>query len=197
MKRLLGLLLIVRALAPILAVVTIIWAYGQIAGVVREVIQGPISTLKNDIDDIGQTIDSAWRQFDQAGSTVSGNIRMLAAHLKAFSLPAFTPGQLSGLLSGLAGPMNDLFRPIERIFHPFGEMLDSISLLGSSLYIIPQSFNNAIDQGRLILDRLRSMFERWSGLLIVAVILVLGLVAIYNIAQIVDDLARGWHLLRG
>ncbi len=192
MKRVVGLLLIVRALAPLIAVATLLWAVNQVGDSFQASVGEPLAGLKTELDDLGQTIRTAWQQFEAA----SGSIGVLASRLHSFTLPTLNPGQLDALVGGIVGPINNLFRGLENVFRPFGDLLSDVGGLGSSLRAIPQSFASIAGQGERMLNRLRGVVDRWSGLLIVAVVLILMLVAIYNVTPIVDDLRRGWGMLK-
>jgi DNA anti-recombination protein RmuC len=197
MKRILGLLLILRALTPLLAAATIIWAASEIAGSLQQTIEPPLHRLQTEMDGIGQTIATAWQQFENAAGTATGTIGALASRLQDFALPTLSANELGILLGGLANPVNDLFRGIERVFRPFGDMLTSISALGQPLQAVPQHFRAALDQIDALTGQLRNVIDRWGSLIIAAGVLILILVIIYNIAPIIDDLARGWRMLRG
>lgn len=197
MKRILGLLLIVRALAPLLAAATIIWAASQIADSLQQTIDLPLQRLQSEMDGIGQTINIAWQQFENAAGTTTGTISALASRLQDFALPTLSASQLGVLLGGLASPINDLFKGIEDVFRPFGDMLTSISALGQPLQAVLQHFRAALDQIDTLTGQLRAVINRWGGLISAVVILILILVVIYNLVPTIDDLARGWRMVRG
>jgi hypothetical protein len=193
MKRGLGLLLIIRALTPLLAVLTIFWALNQVGSGFQEYLAGPLGNLKTDASSLRQVIDNAWQDFNSA----AGGIRTAATRLTSFHLPNLSSDQLGVLLGGLAGPVNSLFRGIERVFQPFGGLLNTIGEFGGWLQVFPDDFNQIVNQGQAALDNLNRVVARWSGWLIAAAILILILVAVYNLSPMLDDFRRGWQTLFG
>ncbi|MBI5565011.1 MAG: hypothetical protein HY870_08955 [Chloroflexi bacterium] len=195
MQRVLGFLLVVRALTPILIALTILWGVSQIAGSLRQAVEPPLTGLKTEIDALGPTLNTAWQNFESAASTALGGLAGLASRLGSFNLPTIQAGQLGVFLGGVAAPLNGLLQSIEQVFHPLGDALSSLGDLGQSMRIIPDQLKQVVDQGELAVQQLRAVIERWSGLLVIAVIVILGLVAVYNLASFLDDFRRGWRLL--
>ncbi len=195
MQRVLGFLLVVRALTPILIALTILWGVSQIAGSLREAIEPPLTGLKTEIDVLGPTLNTAWQNFEAAASTALGGLAGLASRLGNFNLPTIQASQLGVFLGGVAAPLNGLLQGIEQVFRPLGAALSSLSDLGQSVRIIPDQLKQVVDQGEVAVQQLRAVIERWSGPLVIAIIVILGLVAVYNLASLLDDFRRGWRLL--
>jgi hypothetical protein len=195
MLRVLGFLLVVRALTPILVALTILWGVSQIAGSLREAVEPPLTGLKTEIDALGPTLNTAWQRFEAAASTALGGLAGLASRLGNINLPTIQAGQLGVFLGGVAVPLNELLRGIEQVFHPLGDALSSLSALGQSVKVIPDQLKQVVDQGEVAIQQLRAVIERWSGPIIIAIIVMLGLVAVYNLASFLDDFRRGWRLL--
>jgi len=87
MKRLLGLLLIVRALAPVLAVIVVLWGVNRVAGDFQAVVEPPISNLEREFGDLSTTFETARQQFEDAKQDIDN----VLAQLRAFQLPNLLP----------------------------------------------------------------------------------------------------------
>lgn len=87
MRRLLGLLLIVRALAPLLAVIVIVWGANRVAGDFQAAVETPISNLENEFGELNATFETAKQQFEVAKQ----DIDEVLAQLQAFQLPNLLP----------------------------------------------------------------------------------------------------------
>jgi hypothetical protein len=195
MQRVSGFLLVVRALTPLLVALTILWGVSQIAGSLRDAVEPPLTGLKSEVDALGPTLNTAWQTFDAAASSALGGLAGLASRLESLHLPIIQPGNLGVFLSGVANPLNGLLRGVEQVFHPLGDALSSLSDLGQSVKVIPDQLKRVVDQGEVAVQQLRAVIERWSGPLVVAIIVILGLVAVYNLTSSLDDFRRGWQLL--
>lgn len=195
MQRVLGFLLVVRALTPILIALTILWGVSQIAGSLREAVEPPLTGLKTEIDVLGPTLNTAWQNFEAAASTALGGLAGLASRLANFNLPTIQASQLGVFLGSVAAPLNSLLQGIEQVFHPLGGALSSLDDLGQSMRIIPDQLMQVVDQGEVAVQQLWAVIDRWGGPLVIAIIVILGLVAVYNLASLLDDFRRGWRLL--
>lgn len=195
MQRMLGLLLMVRALTPILVAATILWGISQMADGLRAAVEQPLTGLQTEIDTLGPALNSAWQNFEDAASSALGGLAGLASRLGSLYLPTIQPGDLGVFLSGAAGPLNGLLRGVEQVFRPLGEALYSLSDLGQSVQVIPDQLKRVVDQGEVIAQQLRAVIERWSGPIVIVVIVILGLVALYGLVSFLDDFRRGWGLL--
>ncbi|MEZ4672044.1 MAG: hypothetical protein R3E39_29415 [Anaerolineae bacterium] len=87
MKRILGLLLIIRALAPVLAILIILWGAGQIMADLHAALDPPIQALQTEFDTVNTTIETAQEQFDTAKTEVT----TLITRLRAFRIPRLLP----------------------------------------------------------------------------------------------------------
>ena len=92
MRRLSGLLLIIRALAPVLAVLTLYWGVTQVAGSFRGVL-APVRAMEAEVAALGETIDTARQQFDEA----RGDVEATMAALPSFRVPDLLPNLPSNL----------------------------------------------------------------------------------------------------
>jgi len=86
MRRLGGLLLIIRAFAPVLALLTLYWGYTRVVGDFQAAL-APVQQIESEISALGETIDSARGQFDIVKSDVEAAI----VQLQTFRVPDLLP----------------------------------------------------------------------------------------------------------
>jgi hypothetical protein len=195
MRRLLGLLLIIRALAPFIAIVVIVLGALQIAGDFHAWVDQPLANLQSDLDRLGTTIDSARRQFETAQAAAGQTIAVTAQALQSIQLPTVTRDQLGALFGVLADDINAIFRGVESVFKPLGEAFGSLDLLGDAIDTVRQSVDETFRQGSVLVSNIQAVMTKWGGLLIVAVVIILALVAVYVGTPLIDDFTRGWRML--
>ncbi len=195
MRRIQGFLLIIRALTPLLMAVTVVWAASQMVSSLRAAVDEPLTGLKTEVDALGPTLSTAWQKFDDAAGSALGGLAGLASRLGSFTLPNIQAEQLGIFLGGLAKPLNGLLRGVEQVFHPLGKTLSGLSALGRSVQVIPDRLKRVVDQGEVIIQQVRAVIERWSGLIAIAVLVILGLVALYGLLPFIEDFRRGWRML--
>ncbi|MAS36540.1 MAG: hypothetical protein CL610_21225 [Anaerolineaceae bacterium] len=85
-QRLLGFLLIVRALVPILIVLVIYWAYTQIVDDLRVVLR-PMAAIESEMAALNDTLETAQAQFDTARTHAEDAI----AVIQGFQVPNLLP----------------------------------------------------------------------------------------------------------
>lgn len=86
LRRIFGLVIILRALLPIILVVAAIFIVGQIMKEMRLAIQEPVDTIRLNYDRMEAKVDSAVDDFNQVGaqiSAVSGSIHQVAQQVGA------------------------------------------------------------------------------------------------------------------
>ncbi len=106
MSRLSGLLILVRAFAPLLMVLTIYWGYTRMIDSFRAALS-PVQVMEDEIAALGETVETAREQFDTARTHAEAAV----ATLQEFSVPNLLP-DLSNLLSIPALNIPDLSVPI-------------------------------------------------------------------------------------
>lgn len=92
MRRLTGLLLIVRAFAPLLMVLTIYWGYTQVAASFRAAM-APAQAIEQEIAALGAAIENARGYFD----TARVNAEAAIATIQNFSVPNLLPNLTASL----------------------------------------------------------------------------------------------------
>ena len=195
MKRFMGFLLILRALTPILAIATIVWGARQVVGDFQAALGPPLRQMQADVADIGTTLDTARGQFERAFSALGTGVESAVAHLRSFRLPVFTSEQFGILFGALAEQFNNLFRGIEGVFQPLGDVMEGVDSILSSAEAIADGLGRAVRQGGEIFSRLRQVAVQWGQMLTVAVIFVGALAALSLLLPLVADFRRGWAML--
>ncbi len=87
MNRLLGLLLILRALSPILILLVIAVAVAVILGDLRAAVDEPIQNVKTELNEIRTTVEDVRQNFEDVTSAVTEAVN----ELQSFSIPNLIP----------------------------------------------------------------------------------------------------------
>ena len=252
-RRISGLLLMVRALAPILIVLVIGVAGWIVLSDVRAAVDPPLATIRGEIGEIRETVGAVRDDL----TAVNAEITSLVSALQAFSIPNLIPnipGNLSfpslnipnvnipipsvsvrtsstniagvnisypsGInvgstsfnldlpnipgfsvpLPGL-GDVDDLLRSglsgITSVFDAFDTAFSSIGDLNATLQAVPEHFSTITTQTENLVTNIRGVLTRWGETLLIVMVILLALVMIYLGVPLLDDLTRGWRLLRG
>lgn len=253
MSRFLGLLLILRALSPILIVLIIAVAVSIILGDLHAAVDEPIQNMKTEFDEIRTAVEDARQDFEDVAREVTDVVN----ELQSFSLPNLIPNipdffsipsldipdltvpvptitvNTSRIDLGPAtitypssitvgsrnvtltipnipsfnvpvpdlGALDDALRNalsgITSVFDEFDEAFASISVLSETLQMVPDSFNAISTEMQALLDGLNGLLVRWGGTLATVLVVLAALVVLYFAVPILDDLRRGWRMLRG
>ncbi len=285
MRRLSGLLLIIRALTPILIVLTLYWGYTRVAADIQTAL-APMAQIESEVAALGATIGTARDQFDAAREDVETAV----AQIQNFSVPDFLPdlpsnlsipsldiptvnlpivptvnvgftnatGTVSRTIEGacrtvfdffgigslvcdpvrtvtdsvqirypssisfgtqnfrinfpaipgftlpvpdvmgtIAAGLNSVFDEFTSIFNVFEGSLKAVTALGERISVLPDNFGAISAAGQDIVTNLTSVFQARSGLIMVAILVVLALLIIYFGVGFLDDLGRGFGMLLG
>jgi hypothetical protein len=106
MRRIYGLLLIVRAFAPLLMVLTIYWGYTRMIDSIQAALS-PVESIRIEIAELGETFETARTQFDTARTHAEAAI----ATIQGFRVPNLLPN-LSNLITIPGISIPDLNVPI-------------------------------------------------------------------------------------
>lgn len=87
MRRLLGLLLILRALAPILALLVVVGGVSRVAGDFQVAWEAPLDNLETELAQLSSTFETAKQQFEIAKQDIDA----VRAQLRAFQIPNLLP----------------------------------------------------------------------------------------------------------
>ncbi len=264
LRRLFGLMLIVRGLSPLLVVIVIAVTGSLIIGDVQAAMQAPVQAIENEINTIKASFDTIRTNIDtvrqQAATVVSqvqsfaagvaGTINTVTQQIGSFTQPinnaiSGLQSTLNTIRSGLQGfinaansvlsvlrsgcriipgcpslpsipsipnlnlpnlvpnltplinAMSSILSPLQSIFNDFAPAVDSIRQLGAALQTLPDKFNTIIARGGEVLNGLRSVVARWGSIFTVVIIILAVLTVIYFGVPVIDNISRGWRLLRG
>ncbi len=127
MRRFIGLLLIIRGLAPVLAVAVIVWGLGDMTGALHRAMQEPVAAIQAEIDTVRDTIDTARQQFDD----LKEDLATLTRTLTRFRVPDFLPD----LPNSLSLPSLNI--PDVNITYPTGVSVTWTDVSGSISELVP------------------------------------------------------------
>jgi hypothetical protein len=97
----------------------------------------------------------------------------------------------------LVDSLKQAFSPLQQIFDSFQPAIESIQQLSAALQLLPDKFNSIFDNGNRLVAGLQAVVAKW-GTTLVVVLVILGLLAIiYFGVPFVDNVSRGWRMLRG
>lgn len=251
--RIAGLLLILRALAPVLIVLIIGGTLAIVLGDVRTAVDVPLETIGSEIEAVRSTVDTVGDDIGAVSAQVTSlvgalnglNIPNLIPNIpQNLQFPSFNPpainipvptvsmrtssttiagvtltypsgltigsttygldipelGSFSVPLPGLS-QVDDLLRSalsgVNDVFASFRTTFSSVGDLVGTLQLVPDHLTTIVDQGEQLATNLRGVFIRWGETLLIVTIILLVLVIIYVGVPMLDDLNRGWRMLRG
>jgi hypothetical protein len=115
-------------------------------------------------------------------------------------LPTIPTLQLPNLLPDiepLAAAVRSAFAPLQQIFIDFQPAVDSIRQLSVALQSVPAAFARIGQYGQQLVSGVESAVADWGTILIIVVVILLVLTLNYFAVPLVDNVTRGWRLLRG
>jgi hypothetical protein len=251
--RLSGLLLILRALAPVLIVLIIGGTLAIVLADVRAAVDEPLERIGGEIQAVRSTVDAARDDIEAVNeqvitlvSALTGlNIPNLIPNIPAnLTFPTLNPPAInipvptvsmrtttttiagvsitypSGLnigsssysldipdIGGFPVPLpglsqvDDTLRSalsgVNSVFGSFHTAFSSVSQLVDTLQLVPDHMNTIAAQGEQLAANLRAVVMRWGETLLLVTVILLALVIIYFGVAVLDDLTRGWRMLRG
>ncbi len=252
-RRISGLLLILRALAPLLIILVLGITGSIVLADVRAAVDPPLATIRGEITEIQATVGEVRDDLN----AVSEEVTSLVNALQAFSIPNLVPDipdnlsfpslnipnvsipipnvsvrfsstnvagvnirYPSGLnvgsrnydldlpnipsfsvpLPGL-GEVDNLLRTalsgVTGVFDAFDTAFSSIGVLNDTLQTVPDHFNAITSETENLVDNFQRVLVSWGQTLLIVVVILLVLVIIYLGVPVLDDLTRGWRMLRG
>lgn len=252
-RRISGLLLILRALSPVLIVLIVGGTLAIVLNDVRAAVDPPLQTIRGEIQEIRTTVDAVREDISAVNEEITGLLNVLGS----FSIPNLIPNIPSSLQfpnldipsanipvptvsmqtssitiagvnitypSGLnigsttflldfpaipsfsvpltiLGQLDDALRSalsdVTDVFDSFTTAFDNISDLNVTLQLVPDHVNEITAQGELLLNSLLRVLAKWGETLLLVILALLVLVIIYFGVALLDDLTRGWRMLRG
>ncbi len=254
--RLIGILFILRGLAPFLIVMIV----GGIATIVindlEAAVARPVDTMREEV----ANITDAFGDIGEELSRVVSDVNSVVSALNNFSLPNLLPniptqinfpslsipnlsirvpnpasivvtttgislmGQTVRYPSGISvgttnftlnfpsipavnvplpgmsqvnQALDDVLDEIGSVFDVFDPVFSSLSELTTSLRVLPDSFGTITTEAQTLISNIQNTFNSWRQSLFIAVVLILVLVIIYFGVSFLDDVNRGWRMLRG
>ena len=115
-------------------------------------------------------------------------------------LPTIPTLQLPNLLPDiepLAAAVRSAFAPLQQIFADFQPAVDSIRQLSVALQGVPDTFRRIGVYGQQLVNGVESAVADWGTVLTIVVVILLVLTLNYFAVPLVDNVTRGWRLLRG
>jgi phage-related protein len=264
LRRLLGLLLIVRGVTPFLIVAVIAIVGGLVIGDIQAATREPIQaieaefntirtnvdTLKSNVDivvqkadavvtevqafvatattsinDAAQQVSDLVKPINTAISGIQSALNGVKSGLQAFvdaassvwnvlktgcnfipgcpalpSIPAIPSLNLPDLLPDFGPAVHAIqtaFTPLQNIFSDFGPVVQGIQQMGATLQSLPERFNTITAQAGELLNGVRDVVGRWGSIFATAVIILVVLSIIYFVTPLIDNIRRGWRMLRG
>lgn len=87
MRRLLGLLLVIRAFAPVLAILVILWGIGQMTADFQRVVNPRVERIETELADLEKKLQHAQAEFETARTHITAALEAL----QAFQIPDLLP----------------------------------------------------------------------------------------------------------
>ncbi|MBN1967457.1 MAG: hypothetical protein JW910_22575 [Anaerolineae bacterium] len=108
---------------------------------------------------------------------------------------------LRNAIDSLTNAANDalaaLLAPIEQVFAVFDPAFESLGELVDGLETVVDSVEEVASETSALITGVRDMIGRWAGVIVLAALIVLVLVVLTFAVQMVDDVVRGWRMVRG
>lgn len=151
------------------------------------------------VPDVPDGIDVSFDSINVAGvnlyypdgiSVAMTNLSLDMPSIPAFDIPI--PG-----LSALDDALRAALAPLTEIFDVFDPAFVAIADLNDSLQTVPDSFTAIADEGEAIIDGLKEVVRKWGRTLMIVFILLALLMINYFAAAFLDDVMRGWRMMRG
>jgi hypothetical protein len=251
--RLSGLLLILRALAPVLIVLILGGTLAIVLGDVRAAVDEPLELIGGEIEEVRTTVASVSDDIE----AVSAQVTTLVGALNGLNIPNIIPNipanlqfptldppainipvptvsmstsnttiagvtltYPSGLtigstnfslnipnIGGFAVPLpglseiDDVLRNalsgVNGVFSSFRATFSSVGQLVDTLQLVPDHMTTIAEQSEQLANNVRAVVRRWGETLLLVTVILLVLVVIYIGVPVLDDLTRGWRMLRG
>ena len=108
--------------------------------------------------------------------------------------------QLNVQIPGLAllrDAIEGVIDEVTSIFDVFDPALSAIKDLTDSLQVLPDSVNAIVDETQTVFTTVSRTAAHWSALIAIVTLVILVLVVNYIFSTMLQDLQRGWSMLRG
>ncbi len=252
-RRISGLLLILRALSPVLVILIVGGTLAVVLNDVRAAVDPPLQTIRTKIEDIRTTVDSIRDDIEAVNTEITGllsvlgnfsipnlipnipaNLQFPSLDIPSASIPVPTvsmrtssttiagvsityPSGLNigstnfsldfpaipsfsvplSVLGQLDDDLRDALSGVTDVFDSFSTAFSNINELNATLQLVPDHVNEITSQGELLLNSILRVLSGWAETLTLVMLALLVLVIIYFGVPLLDDLTRGWRMLRG
>ncbi|MBZ0303943.1 MAG: hypothetical protein K8J31_29665 [Anaerolineae bacterium] len=253
LRRISGLLLILRALSPVIIVLVLGGTLALVLNDVRAAVDPPLQSIQTEIGEIQTTVETVRGDIEAVNTEVSS----LLSTLSSFSIPNLIPNipanlsfpsldipnasipvptvsvrtssttiagvsisYPSGLnigsstfnlnfpaipsfsvplpgLSQIDDALRDALSGVTGVFDSSTSAFDRIGDLNVTLQLVPGHVDAITSQAQQLLNSLARVLSRWAETLLIVMLVLLVLVIIYFGVPLLDDLTRGWRMLRG
>ncbi len=115
-------------------------------------------------------------------------------------LPTIPKLELPNLLPDvepLAAAVRSAFAPLQQIFADFQPAVESIRQLSAALQGVPDTFKRIGGYGQQLVSGISSAVAQWGTILAIVVVILLFLTINYYALPLIDNVHRGWRMLRG
>ena len=206
LKRLFGLLLIVRGIAPI-AIIIILGVVGNIIlKDIQTTIATPLEELETSLQQVEITVNQATNTFETVRQQATETSDWLENNLSIPQLerletyPFTNPNVILNPLILLINifiidPFNDFSVSVNRAFNEVETAINTLEDLADPLTIIPTELTNIATQLQDLYTTLFGLSEQWATIGTVATLAVGALLAVMIVVSFFDDVGRGWRLL--
>lgn len=139
--------------------------------------------------------------FISAANTVVQALNFGCPTLRpCIQLPTIPRLELPNLLPDiepLAAAVRSAFAPLQQIFVDFQPAVESIRQLSVALQGVPDTFRRIGAYGQQLIDGVNSAVTEWGTILAIVVVILIALTINYFAVPLVDNVTRGWRMLRG
>ena len=202
-NRILGLLLIVRAIIPIIIVIAVGVAGFTISQDLFAIFREPVQAIQTEFN----TLQTNFQSIQTNINDISTQATDISAQLQQYRVGGVIPEIPSSLaVAGFTVPIpfagtleNALSGVDNRITGAIGVIDDgftSISNLQNTFTDIPNSFGSISTQFQNIKSGIDDSATQWIALLGTTFVIVPILLVVYLLIGSIDNLIRGWKLLR-
>jgi hypothetical protein len=221
LRRLWGLVIIIRALFPILFVIAVVLIARQMAVEVRVAMAGPLARVNASIDHMQGTVASAQEAVEDLNEGVSAMVKSADAINERIEVqlgevteavgvkPLTLADKLFDLLGLKLSPslitrsvnldktLNVLgLGQVKNVFSQIASLFRDVARI-TGVTAIAQDVNAIIHEFQAAVQLLLDIVGKWARIVMVLILASIGLLLISYVEHLVRSLRRGWALLRG
>ena len=188
LRRLWGIVVILRALLPILLVAAA-YAVGRgIVADVRQAVAAPTARISRSVEQVRGTVTEAQRQLD----TVRGGIDDVSDAARSiadgFDIRLPVVGDVSLNIPGLGA--------VKGVFGDLADVLGDLADL-AGITAVSQEVTVIANETRQASRALAAVVDKWLRIVVVLGLILAALIVTWYLEFVAHSLRRGWALLRG